>query len=116
MAEPKVTTTLAQDPLPLSRDSQGVVRVGGTRVSLDSLLHLYRQGATAEEIATSFPDVELPDIYTAIAYYLRHREEVDRYVESRRREAQKMEHEIRRRFPTAELRERLLARRREDAR
>ena len=93
-----------------------MIRVGGTRVSLDSLLHLFRQGATAEEIATSFPDVALPDIYAAIAYYLRHREEVDRYLESRRREARELEDEIRRRFPTAELRERLEARRREGSR
>ena len=42
--------------IPLERNQQGVIRVKGTRVSLDSILHAYfHDGATAEEIVMRFP-------------------------------------------------------------
>jgi len=48
-----MTVALENDPPPLARDTNDAIRVGGNRVSLDSVLHLVCQGATAEEIATS---------------------------------------------------------------
>ena len=39
------------EPMPFATDSDGVVRVGGTRVTLDTLVTAFREGATAEAIA-----------------------------------------------------------------
>ena len=56
-------------------------RVGGTRVSLDSVTHGFMEGLSPEEIASQFPALSLEQVYGAIAFYLRRREEIDRYLE-----------------------------------
>jgi uncharacterized protein (DUF433 family) len=63
----------------------GVYRVSGTRVSLDSVAYAFISGQTAESIAQSFPVLTLEQVYGSIAFYLRHREEVDRYLEAQER-------------------------------
>ncbi len=37
----------------LSRDADDVIRVGGTRVTLDTVVGAYRDGASAEEICAA---------------------------------------------------------------
>lgn len=96
---------------PLHTDETGVVRVGGTRVTLDTLTGAFDDGATAEQIAHRYDTLSLADIYAVIAYYLKHRAEVDAYLAEQRRLAQTVRRENERRFPAEGLRERLLARR-----
>jgi uncharacterized protein (DUF433 family) len=60
--------------------SNGALRVAGTRVSLDSVVYAFRRGASPESIQRSFPLLTLEQIYGAIAYYLAHTEEVDAYL------------------------------------
>lgn len=98
-------------PPPLRTEGGGVVRVGRTRVSLDSVIGAFHQGCSAEEIVLKFPTLELTDVYAVITYYLWHREEVDAYVAHRRQEAGELRREIEERFPPDGIRERLLARR-----
>lgn len=102
---------LTTDPTPLHSDEQGVVRVGGTRVTLVTVIDAYLQGATAEEIATRYDALSLSDVYATIAYYLRHRDEVDSHLAAERSAAE----EARRKYATPvdidALRERLRARR-----
>lgn len=43
------------DVLPLETDADGVVRVGDTRVTLDTIIMAFTDGATAEEIAQQYP-------------------------------------------------------------
>jgi uncharacterized protein (DUF433 family) len=95
----------------ISLDSDGVYRVGGTRVRLDTVVTAFQQGCTAEEIMLRYPSLELGDIYSTIGYYLEHREAVNAYLESRRRQTEQSEQELGARFPSAGVRERLLARR-----
>jgi uncharacterized protein (DUF433 family) len=57
--------------------------VAGTRVSLDSIVYAFLAGASAETIAQAFPVLSLEQVYGAIAFYLGHREEVDRYLATR---------------------------------
>lgn len=52
----------------------------------------------------------LPDVYAVITYYLRHREEIEEYLEERAREHKELRQEIESRPDYQELRERLLAR------
>ena len=96
---------------PLRIDPHGVCRVSGTRVTLESLTHAFQRGSSAEEIAQQYPSVPLADVYATIAYYLRHRDDVERYLQQAEEEEECALREVRSRFPLSDLRERLLARR-----
>jgi uncharacterized protein (DUF433 family) len=102
---------LTIDPLPVQMDKEGVLRVGGTRVTLDTVVHAFKRGAAAEEIASQYSAIDLADVYGAISYYLRHRAEVERYLEKRAREAEEIRREVEARCDPRGIRERLLARR-----
>lgn len=52
---------------PLKEDADGVLRVAGTRVSLDSIVNAFDTGATAEEIAYRYPALEIASVYEVIA-------------------------------------------------
>ena len=56
------------------------LRVGTTRVTLDTVVSAYKGGASPEEIAESFDTLRLADIYAVISYYLRHVDEVEAYI------------------------------------
>ena len=105
--------SLTFDPVipPLGLDAHGVCRVSGSRVTLESLLGLFHQGATAEDIHQAFSSVPLADVYAVIAYYLQHRDEVDGYLQQVEEREQEARREMKSRFPMTEMRERLLARR-----
>lgn len=102
---------VALEPIPLVTDGDGVVRVGGTRVTLDTLVTAFQQGATAETIADQYPTLQLDQVYTVIGYYLRHQGEVNAYLQRRRQEAAQVRQENEARFPPIGVRDRLLARR-----
>jgi uncharacterized protein (DUF433 family) len=89
----------------------GVIRVQGARVSLETIVYAFDRGASPEEIIESYPTLDLAATYAILAYVLENRENVDRYVERRRSEADRLRTEIERRFPAAGVRGRLLARR-----
>jgi uncharacterized protein (DUF433 family) len=67
-------------PAYVEQIAAGGWRVAGTRVSLDSVVHAYWQGQQPEAIAADFPALTLEQIHGAIAFYLRHRAEVDQYL------------------------------------
>jgi len=108
-----MSLTIDAEPVPLQSDPDGVVRVGGTRVTLDTIVVAFQQGATAEEIAQQYPTVMLSDIYAAIAYYLRHHDEVEAYLAEGKKhgDALEHEHETKANRNRQAIRDRLLARR-----
>src|SRR6266545_7053597 len=63
--------------VPLAVTEQGTIRIKGSRVSLDSVIHHFKLGATAEQIVQSFPSLSLGDVYSSIAYYLTHRQDIE---------------------------------------
>ena len=95
---------------PITTDSAGVVRVSRSRVTLDSVVHSFNQGATAEDIAQQYPALNLADVYGAIAYYLHFRDEVDAYLAERQKEAVRVQQQNEARFNPTGIRARLLAR------
>lgn len=95
------------EPVPLREDADGVIRVGGTRVTLDTVLTAYMRGSTPEQIAQDYSALQVADIDAAIADYLRHREEVENYLERRHRVAEAVRERFKERFPAEGLRERL---------
>ncbi len=105
-----VALLIATEPVPLKTDAHGVARVGGTRVTLDTVVAAFLKGATAEEIAQQYPSLDLADIYSVIAYYLRQRSEVDEYLRQRRKLAEEVRKENESRFDPAGVRARLLGR------
>jgi uncharacterized protein (DUF433 family) len=111
-----MSVPLAAEALPLQRDQYGSIRVGGTRVTLDTIIHTFKAGADAEEIAEGFPALSLADVYTVIGYYLRHREEIDIYLAEREEQAREIRRQYEARHGSQEgLKERLLARRRQQS-
>jgi uncharacterized protein (DUF433 family) len=97
--------------IPIETDADGVIRVAGTRVTLDTLVAAFNEGATAEEIVQQYTSLELGDVYTVIGYYLHNRAEVEQYLERRREAASRVRRENEARFDPEGIRDRLLARR-----
>jgi uncharacterized protein (DUF433 family) len=102
---------VSPDPVPLEADQDGVMRVGSTRVTLDTVVAAFREGATAEEITQQYPSLGLADVYAVIGYYLRHRPEVDDYLQGQRGRANEVRATDEASFDPAGVRDRLLARR-----
>src|SRR5262245_30126898 len=76
-----VSLIIHDDPVPLRVLENGQVRVGKTRVMLELVILAYREGCTPERIVEDYSSLDLADVHAVIAYYLRHRAEVDAYVE-----------------------------------
>ena len=101
-------------PVPLRVDQHGVIRVGGSQVLLDIVIREFNNGADPEAIVHGYSSLKLADVYDAIAYYLRHRQEIDEYLRERREEARRLRTEIEAKQPSRmELRAKLLARKAE---
>ena len=92
---------------PLTRWDDGSIRIGSSRIPLDSIVHAFADGATAEQIQDDFPSLSLREIYGAISYYLEHQEDVEQYLRQRGQEAVKVRREIENRPRVAALRRRV---------
>ena len=103
--------SLEAQAVPLTIDNDGVTRVGNTRVRLDTVIHAFNEGYTAEEIASQYSVLGLADVYTVIAYYLNHRAMVDEYLKKRAEAAAQIRQEVEAKPEYQIFRERLLARR-----
>jgi uncharacterized protein (DUF433 family) len=95
----------------METDSDGVVRVGGTHVTLDTVIAAFNEGATAEEIVQQYPSLGLADVYAVIAYYLRRRDDVEAYLAERQQHADQVRRQNEARHDPSGVRARLLARR-----
>jgi uncharacterized protein (DUF433 family) len=112
-----MTTLENTQILPLRLTEDGTIRIADSRVSLDSVVHHYKLGASAEQIAQKFPALDLADVYAAITYYLNHEETIEEYL----RQQEATGHEVQNwiesdpqyQKASAELRARLLARKSE---
>ncbi len=105
-----MTLTIGNERVPLALDAEGVARVGGTRVTLDTVVAAFREGATAEEIVQRFPTLLLADVSSVLGFYLRRRSEVETYVAEQAAFQDQVRSENELRFPPEGIRERLLRR------
>jgi uncharacterized protein (DUF433 family) len=99
--------------IPIEIDVDGIARVGKTRVTLDTVVAAFSQGATAEEIVYRYPALKLSDVYSTISFYLNHQQEVAEYLQQRQQQAQEIRLVNEQKFDPQGLRDRLLARRAE---
>lgn len=104
-------------PVPLRDDEHGGLRVGLTRVSLESVWHLHQQGASAADIVRAFDTLQLADVHAVLAWALRHADDVDAYLKQRDEQAAQQRRQLEEagltptREESAKLKEKLTARR-----
>jgi len=84
------TVILFEEAVPLHDDGQGGKRIGTTRVRLESLLALHRQGQTAEQIVEAFDTLRLDDVRAVLVWVSRHPREVTAYLKRREKEAREV--------------------------
>jgi uncharacterized protein (DUF433 family) len=73
----------------------GKPRIAGHRITVQNIAIWHdRMGWSADEIASEY-NLDLADIYAALAYYFAHREEIDRSI----RESEAFVEELRRQTP-----------------
>ena len=99
------------ETMPLVTGGDGVIRISGTRVSLETVVAAFRDGATPEEIAQQYPSIPLGDLYEVIGYYLRHEAELNGYLKHRLESARQARTANETRWPPDGIRSRLAARR-----
>jgi len=103
--------SFSAETIPLKADKDGVVRVGKTRITLDTVISAFSDGATAEEIVQQYPSLSLADVYQVIGYFLRRSSEVEAYLRERKAQAETARKLNESRFDPQGVRDRLLARR-----
>lgn len=96
--------------LPFRQIADGTIRIGDTRVSLETIIDSYRLGQRPEEIQAGFPSIHLADIYAIIAYYLKNREAVDWYLAQQEADSQRILAELAKIPGNAEKRQSLIER------
>lgn len=81
---------MAYPASPYIEERDGGLYVAGTRVSLDSVVIHFQEGASPERIVHSFPTVRLSSAYGAIAYYLENEKLIDDYIAEGQRELERI--------------------------
>ncbi len=102
--------TSISHPTVIQGDADGVLRIGQTRVTLDTVITAFDLGATPEQIVQQFPSLSLAQVYASISVYLHNRDELDSYFEERRRQAKQQLEHVSQQPHMRDIRKRLLAR------
>ncbi|MCP3958539.1 MAG: DUF433 domain-containing protein [bacterium] len=66
----------------------GRPRIGGTRITVQQLVVMYKSGFTPEEIADQYPHLDLSQVYAALAYYHANCEELESALAAEAAEAE----------------------------
>jgi uncharacterized protein (DUF433 family) len=93
---------------------EGLWRVAGTRVSVDSVVHAFWRGSTPEQIAQDYEALSLAQVYGVVHWYLMHRTAVDGYLSTQDQADKRLRRELATQHGEflTDLRRRLDARRR----
>lgn len=110
-----MTTLETTQTLPLQLTEDGTIRIGGSRVSLESIVYHYNLGASAEQIAQKFPSLDLADIYATFSYIINNKEEVEKYLQQQETEGDEAQRRFEAQYQNtnSEIRARILARKAE---
>jgi len=98
------------NPVPIRLDDAHVLRVGNTRIEVATIVEAFRAGQTPEQMIEDYSTLLLGDVYSVIAFYLRHTREIDDCLKQEDDLAAKVRVEIESRWSPTGVRERLLAR------
>ncbi len=80
--------------IPIRFNDEGVAYIGSTRVMLGSVIAAFLQGETPEQIIDSYESLSLADVYAVIAYYLRHRSDVDAHLQQEDAQAHQLRQQL----------------------
>lgn len=105
-----MTVSVSTSEFRYNRTAAGVIRIGASRVSLDSVVIAFKQGYSPEEIALDFDSLTLGEVYSAINHYLQNREEIENYLKERARQSEEIRTDVETRFDPASIRDSLLVR------
>jgi uncharacterized protein (DUF433 family) len=72
----------------------GRLRIEGTRITVNQIVTLYKQGLTPEGIADQYSNLSLAQVYTALAYYHANKEEIEIDLADEKEEAIRLEREF----------------------
>lgn len=72
----------------------GRLRIEGTRITLNQIATLYKQGFSAEDIADQYPHISLAQVYSTLAYYHANRPAVEADLATEKAEAERLEKEF----------------------
>ena len=84
---------------------EGGLYIAGSRVSLASIIYMFRDGASPETIRQNFPSLTLAQVYGAIAFYLNHPAESEAYLQDLKKKWEELERQGQ--PPGEELKQRL---------
>lgn len=96
---------------PLREGDGGVVYIAATGIPLERVVRAFLAGMTPEQIVQDFDVLAVEDVYSVVNYYLRHRTEVDEYLNAAASEADILQNQVERSHDPAGIRDHLLARR-----
>ena len=94
--------------IPLLSEPNGVIRIGNTRVTLETLIYQFKNGSTAEEIVFQYPVLDLGDVYAVIGFYLKNQAIVEDYLLQVKRDTLQVKPILKDKFPSEGLRQRLV--------
>jgi uncharacterized protein (DUF433 family) len=78
-----MSLVLERETPPLREDETGAIRVGNSRVLLETVIRAFQDGASPESIVHRYSTLSLSDVYNTIGYYLRHQDSVEAYLNQR---------------------------------
>lgn len=73
----------------------GRLRIDGTRITINQIAALYKQGFDAEAIADQYPHLTLAQVYAALSHYHANQREIDADLEAEKQESAGYEREYR---------------------
>jgi uncharacterized protein (DUF433 family) len=85
---------LERETPPLREDETGAVRVGNSRVLLETVIRAFQDGASPESIVYRYDTLSLSDVYNTIGYYLRHPDTVEKYLNHREQLAESVQQRL----------------------
>jgi uncharacterized protein (DUF433 family) len=85
---------LERERPPLHEDETGAVRVGNSRVLLETVIRAFQDGASPESIVNRYSTLSLSDVYNTIGYYLRHKDAVEAYLSQREQLAESVQQRL----------------------
>jgi uncharacterized protein (DUF433 family) len=102
---------LEREAPPLHEDPTGAIRVGSSRVLLETVIRAFQDGASPESIVHRYSSLALSDVYNVIGYYLRHQDAIEEYLQQREQLAESVQRKLSEIQPDLNgIRSRLLAR------
>ena len=85
---------LERETPPLYEDKTGAIRVGNSRVLLETVIRAFQDGASPESIVHWYSTLSLSDVYNTIGYYLRHQDAVEMYLSQREQLAESVQQRL----------------------